>query len=299
MSSIRPGVIAVCGATGRQGGAVTRYLLAAGWPVRALTRTPDSAKATILVDAGAEVVQADMADRAALDRAFDGTYGVYNVQNPLISGFDAEVHQGRTVADAAKSAGVRHVVYGAAGVGRRTGVPSWDTKVAIAEHMRELDLPLTVLRPNAFMELMSDRAYYPQVGVWHVMPKLMGSARNVPWLAVDDLGAIAATVFGEPERFLGAEIPLGADVKTIDDCRRIWAAVVGDPPRRFPMPVWLFERVAGLAGKDLPRMWRWLRTEEIPEDPGPTLAIHPGALTVRQWLERRQTAGGRPPVLTQ
>src|SRR5919106_762460 len=158
MTVDRPGIVVVCGATGRQGGAVTRHLLADGWPVRATTRTPDSPKAISVAAAGAEVVQADMADRTALDRAFSGAYGVYNVQNPLISGFESEVEQGRNVADAASAAGIRHIVYGAAGIGRRTGVPSWDTKVAIVEHMRELGLPLTVLRPNAFMELMTDKA---------------------------------------------------------------------------------------------------------------------------------------------
>lgn len=283
----RPGVIVVCGATGRQGGAVARHLAEAGWHVRGLSRSPDAPKARALRERGIDVVQADMADRASLDRAFEGAYGVYSVQNPMISGFDAEVQQGTTVADAAGAAGVRHVVYGSAGVGSRTGIPSWDTKVAVTEHMRRLELPLTVLRPEAFMELMTDKAYYPAVAVWHVMPTLMGSNRTVPWLAVDDLGVIAARVFEDPARYVGADIPLAGDLKSIDQCRAIWEEVSGRRPRGFPMPAWLFERIAGHAGKDLPTMWRWLRTGSVPEDTGPTHAIHPAARTVRQWLEER------------
>jgi len=285
-----PRTIVVCGATGRQGGAVARHLLAGGWHVRGLTRSADSAKARALAERGVEVVEADMADRAALDRAFVGAYGVYSVQNPMISGFDAEVAQGINVADAARGAGVQHVVYGSAGIGTRTGIPSWDTKVAITEHMQRLGLPLTTLRPEAFMELMTDKAFYPQVGVWHVMPKLMGSTRVVPWLAVDDLGVVAARVFADPARFVGADVPLAGDIKTIDECREIWAEVRGRPPGKFPMPVWLFERVAGHAGKDLPIMWRWLRTGTVPEDTGPTKAIHPGARTVRSWLQEQAAA---------
>lgn len=283
-----PGVIVVCGATGRQGGAVARHLGEAGWRVRGLTRSPESAKARPLLERGIEVVRADMADRASLDRAFADAYGVYSVQNPMISGFDAEVVQGRTVADAAKAAGVRHLVYGSAGIGSQTGIPSWDTKVAITEHMRRLDLPLTVLRPEAFMELMTDKAYYPTVSVWHVMPKLMGSTRTVPWLAVDDLGIIAARAFADPTRYIGADIPVAGDLKSIDECRAIWEDVYGRRPRGFPMPVWLFERIAGYAGKDLPIMWRWLRTGTVPEDTGPTREIHPAARTVRQWLENQR-----------
>jgi len=231
-----------------------------------------------------------MADRSSLDAAIAGAYGVFSVQNGMTSGFEAEVVQGRNVADAARAAGVRHLVYGSAGIGSRTGIPSWDAKVAVTEHMRELELPLTVFRPEAFMELMSDPAFYPAVGVWHVMPKLMGGGRVVPWLAVDDLGAIVAKAFANPSGFIGADIPLAADVKSIDECRAEWTEVIGRRPQRFPMPVWLFERVAGHAGKDLPVMWRWLRTESVPEDTSPTRAIHPDALTVRQWLERQRDA---------
>jgi uncharacterized protein YbjT (DUF2867 family) len=284
------GTIVVCGATGRQGGAVARHLLEDGWKVRALTRSPDSAKARPIRDAGAEVVWADMADRSSLDSVLDGAYGVFSVQNGILSGFEAEVAQGKTVADAASAAGVSHLVYGSAGIGGRTGIPSWDAKVAVTEHMQKLELPLTVFRPEAFMELMSDPAFYPAVGVWHVMPKLMGGGRVVPWLAVDDLGAIVARAFGDPSRFMGADISLAADVKSIDECRAVWTEVFGGRPRRFPMPAWLFERVAGHAGKDLPVMWRWLRTGSVPEDTSPTREIHPGALTVRQWLERQRDA---------
>lgn len=286
----RPGTIVVCGATGRQGGAVARHLVAGGWRVRGLTRSPESDAARRLASLGVEVTQADMADPSSLDRAFAGAYGAYSVQNGMTAGFDAEVEQGRHVADAAHRAGLQHVVYGSAGIGSRTGIPSWDAKVAVTEHMRALGLSMTVLRPEAFMELMTDKAYFPAVAVWQVMPKLMGSTRTVPWLAVDDIGAIAASVFVQPERYIGADIPLAGDLKSIDECRAIWQEVHGSRPRGFPMPVWLFERVAGHAGKDLPAMWRWLRTGSVPEDTAPTRDIHPDALTVRGWVERQAIA---------
>lgn len=286
----RPGTIVVCGATGRQGGAVARHLVAAGWRVRGLTRSSGSDKARSLAGQGVEIVEADMTDRPGLDRAFAGAYGLYSVQNGMLSGFEAEVAQGKNVANAAQAAGVQHVVYGSAGIGSRTGIPSWDAKVEVTEHMRRLGLPLTVFRPEAFMELMTDKAYFPMVSVWHVMPKLMGGARTVPWLAVDDLGAIAERAFADPGRYIGADISLAGDLKSIDECRSIWEEVHGRRPRAIPMPVWLFERIAGHAGKDLPVMWRWLRTGTVPEETAPTLAIHPEARTVRSWLEQQAVA---------
>ena len=91
------------------------------------------------------------------------------------------------------------MVYGAAGVGNvPTGVDSWDSKLVVARRFRDLGLRTTVLRPMAFMELMTDRAFYPRLAVWHTMPRLMGPSRPVGWLRTDDLGAIAARVFAEP-----------------------------------------------------------------------------------------------------
>jgi uncharacterized protein YbjT (DUF2867 family) len=287
-------VIAVTGATGRQGGAVARHLLAGGWRVRALTRKPDSKPARGLAALGAEIVAVDMMDADSLAPAFKDAHGVFSVQNPMISGLPAEVRQGRNVADVAKAAGVRHLVYGSAGTGvPGTGVGSWESKVAVEEHMRRLGLPVTILRPNAFMELMTDKAFYPSVSTWHVMPKLMGADRPVTWICVDDLGAIAAKVFGDPESYVGQELKLASDLRSITQCLEIWRKVTGHAPRRFPMPVWMFER---FVGTDLTTMWRWLRHSDVPVDPAETYRLLPTASTVEQWLTRRQVAvrGDRP-----
>lgn len=277
-------VIVVTGATGRQGGAVARQLLADGWQVRALTRKARGDPARKLAAAGAELVEADMGEPATLTPAFEGAYGVYSVQNFMVGGLEAEVTQGRNVADAAKAAGVQHLVHGSAGTGYETGVGSWDSKLAVRDYMRDLGLPVTELRPMAFMELMTDKAFFPPVSAWHLMPKLMGTDRPVVWISVEDLGAITARVFADPDRFLGADIPLAADVRSITECREIWREVMGKPPRRFPMPVWLFER---FVGSDLTTMWQWLRTADIALETAPTLEILPSAMTVREWLVRR------------
>ena len=110
------------------------------------------------------------------------------------------------------------------------------------------------------------------------------------WLCADDLGAIAARVFAAPHAFVGRELPLASDVQSLDECRSIYREVMGRNPRRFLMPVWLFERL-GFVGRDLTTMWRWLRTAAIDLDTAPTRAIHPDALTVRTWLSQQKTVG--------
>jgi len=278
-------VIAVVGATGLQGRAVSRRLLEQGWQVRALTRKPDGEAARALAGLGAEVAKADSADGASLERGFAGAHGVYSVQNHHISGYDGEVAQGKNVADAAAGAGAGHLVYASAGTGDRdTGIGSWDVKFAVIDHMRQLDVPLTVLRPMAFMELMTAKKFYPPASVWHVMPKLMGEDRPVGWISVDDVAVIAEKAFADPVAYAGRELSLASDVQSVKECRNIWGDVTGKAPRRFPMPVWLFER---FSGTDETTMWRWLRGNHVDLDTGPTFQAHPDARTVRAWLSAR------------
>ena len=281
----RDDLVVVTGATGRQGGAVARHLLADGWRVRGVTRSPDSPAARDLAARGIEVVRADMADLDAMRRVCEGAHGVYSVQNPMISGEEGELAQGRNVATAAADAGVSHLVHGSAGPGTPgTGVAAWDGKLELAAYARDHDVPLTVLRPMAFMELMTDKDLYPPVAAWHLMPRLVGEDRPLPWLSAADLGAIAARAFADPATYVGADLGLAADVRTLGECRETWRRVTGRNPRRFPMPVWLFER---FTGQDLTRMWRWLATHDVEADVTRTRSILPTAATVEEFVRRR------------
>lgn len=277
--------IAVVGATGRQGGQVVRQLLRHGWKVRALTRKPASEKAVDLFIAGADVVRADLDDKGSLESAFANMYGVFHMQPPTLGQLDREVRQGKNAAEAAKATGVRHVVFGSAGPGHeKTGIEQWDAKIEVTNHMKELGLPLTVLRPMAFMELMTDASYYPQSSTWYIWPRLTGTERRIPWLSVKDLGAIAAKAFADPDGFLGKDLPLAADAQSLGECREIYKKVKGHEPPRFPMPMFLFEK---FVGKDIPKMWRWLRNNPVSGETSQTYEIHPQAMSVQAWLSNQ------------
>jgi hypothetical protein len=174
---------------------------------------------------------------------------------------------------------VAHLVYGSAGPDEPgTGVSSWDSKVPVEEDIGKVGVPYTILRPMAFMELMTHKPFFPPVGTWRIMPKLTGEERPIPWLSVEDLGTIAAMAFDRPGEFTDKELTLASDVATLAECRSAYAEVAGRPPRTFPMPIWLFDR---FTRKDATTMWRWLRRGEVPLDTGPTRAILPGLGHVR------------------
>src|SRR5690554_4560001 len=108
-------IIAVLGATGAQGGGLCQAILAdssGGFACRAITRDPSKDKAKALQAQGAEVVQADLDDVESLKKAFAGAHGVFVVTNfwEHFSG-EKEKQQARNAADAARAAGVKHVVW--------------------------------------------------------------------------------------------------------------------------------------------------------------------------------------------
>lgn len=284
MVSTEGKTIAVVGATGRQGGQVARHLLEQGWHVRALTRKPEGNRAAELKALGAEVVQADLEDPASLEAAFTNAYGVFNMQAHYPGKIEVEIRQGRNAAEAAKKTGIRHLVYGSAGPGHtKTGIEQWDAKIEVRQAMKELGLPLTVLRPMAFMELMVDPAYYPQSSTWYTMPKLTGTDVKIPWLSVQDVGVIAAKALADPDEYIGRDLRLAADVKTLAECREIYREVRGKYPSTFPMPMFLFK---SFVGEDIPNMWRWLRVNPVDPDTSQTYEVNPEAMTVRTWLQR-------------
>jgi uncharacterized protein YbjT (DUF2867 family) len=209
--------ILVTGATGLQGGATARRLLAGGWPVRALVRDPHRPAATELARAGAELVVGDMDDRDSLDAAVRGAHGVFSVQPAFIAPDFAEneLHRGLNVADAAHAAGVAHLVYASVGSADRvSGIPHWEIKWQIEQHIRALGIPATVLRPVMFMEYHADPTYGVYGERAHI--RTIPPDKRVQLIAVSDIGAFAALAFADPRRFVGHAIELAGDELSLD-----------------------------------------------------------------------------------
>jgi uncharacterized protein YbjT (DUF2867 family) len=208
-------LILVVGATGKQGGAVARSLLDRGFQVRGLTRNPQKPEAQALAEQGAEVVQGDMDDSSAMDRVLEGAYGVFSVQNFWETGYDGEVQQGKTVADAAKAAGVEHFVYSSVGSAhRQTGIPHFESKWEVEEHVRQIGLPYTILRSVFFMqnwEMMREHV------LGGTLAQPLDPDKPFQQVAVEDAGAFAAIAFERPDEWIGREVDLAGDEPTMPE----------------------------------------------------------------------------------
>jgi uncharacterized protein YbjT (DUF2867 family) len=245
-------LILVTGATGNQGGAVARHLLQHGnFTVRTFVRDPNKPAAQALQQAGAELVVGDLNDRDSLDRALQGAYGVFSVQN-FQEGLDTEIRQGKALADAAKAAGVQHFVYSSVGSAERnTGIPHFDSKFQVEEYIRAIGLPYTIMRPVYFF--YNYNAMQPMLEQGR-LPQPLSPDRKLQQLSEEDYGEMVAEVFERPAEFLHSEKEVASVDMTMTEIAAVFSRVLGKPVEYQQIPFEAFEQQAG---EEVTIMYRW------------------------------------------
>ena len=274
-------IIAVTGATGQQGGAVARKLLAEGWQVRALMRDLNKPAAQELKALGAELVAGDMDNRAELDAAFKGAYGVFSVQNfwlPTV-GFENEIKQGEAVADAAKAAGVQHLVYSSVGSAHRgMGQKHFESKWIIEQYIHTLNMPYTIMRPVAFMDNYNWSRAYILSGTFSGNGTRPDKATQI--IAVEDIGVFAALVFANPKDYQGKTIELAGDELTEPQVAEMFTKVIG-------RPVTLTAPTGGWGNdseEEMKAAYDFFNGEGYDADIAALRKLHPGLLRFEDYL---------------
>ncbi|WP_020495612.1 NmrA family NAD(P)-binding protein [Sciscionella marina] len=238
--------VLVTGATGKQGGATARALLAAGIPVRALVRDPGTERAKAVEALGAGLVTGDLQDRDSVRRAAEGVRAVFSVQMPEMSAegidFDGEVTQGVNLIEAARAARVPQFVHtSVSGAGQHTETPGWaegrwasmeptmGAKTAIQDRVRAAGFPhWTLLKPGFFMEnFLPSMAYLFPRGLAGGLVSLLRPETRLSLVAVDDIGRAAAAAVAAPERFDRVELELASDYLSMTEIAEVLSIALG------------------------------------------------------------------------
>jgi uncharacterized protein YbjT (DUF2867 family) len=246
-------LVLVAGATGQQGGSVVQALLARGHRVRALTRNPAAPAASRLRGQGVEIAVGDFNDHDSLVRAARGTDAVYAMSTPFELGAERETAQGIAVTEAAKAAGVGHVVYSSvASADRATGIGHFDGKYAVEEHLRASGVPYTVVAPVFFMENLLQPWTLPGLRQGKLAMALPGG-RSLQQIAVADIGAFVAAVIERGEPVFGRRFDIAGDELTGDEVAAILSRETGRPVRYEGFPA----DALRAQSEDLARMFEW------------------------------------------
>lgn len=246
--------ILVTGATGRQGGAVVQHLVKNNFIVKALSRTPDSISAQLLISKGVEVVTGDMSNLQSLISAMNGCDGVFSIQNYFECGGEKEMEYGNNLANAAKQGNISHFIYSSVcNADGNTGVPHFETKSKIEQHIKSIGLPYTILRPVKFME----NYYIPQVFKGILGGKLFDSvkaSKKHQMIALDDIGKYVADAFANPEKYLAKTIEIAGDELTNEEVAATMGEVLGIKVEFKRLPLFIVKLVMD---KELYLMFNW------------------------------------------
>jgi uncharacterized protein YbjT (DUF2867 family) len=280
--------VLVIGATGQQGGATARHLLERGRPVRALVRDPDPPAAAALRRAGADLAVGDLDDLASLRTAMEGTRGVFLVLTMMVGprispeAVVAEERRGQAVADLALQAGIEHLVYSSLnGAAARSGIPYYESKARIEEHIRALGLAATILRPVSFMGNFATYSRPVLDNGELVVSLAVRPELPMQLISVRDIGAFAAIAFDRPDQFVGRTVEIAADALTPPQIAETFGRVCGLPARFRQTPI---EQLRAF-DPQLAQMFTFFNEHPSELADLPALrAEHPGLMRLETWL---------------
>ena len=307
-------IIAVCGATGAQGGGLVRAILAdssGGFSARALTRNPNSDKAKALADLGAEVVAADVDSEQSLTDAFAGAYGAYCVTffwdhfSP-----ERELAQATNMASAAKAAGLEHVIWSTLEDTRRWvplsddrmptlmgkyKVPHFDAKGEADHVFTGLGLPVTLLLTSFYWDNFVHFGMGPQKGPdGRYAITLPMDDKKLPGIAAEDIGRCAYGVFKAGSQYIGKTVGIAGEHLTGAEMAAKLGAALGIDVAYNAVPPDVYRGFGFPCADDLGNMFQFKRDFQDafcgPRDPAVARSLNPALQTFDAWLAANKSA---------
>jgi uncharacterized protein YbjT (DUF2867 family) len=241
--------ILVTGATGQQGGSLSRLLLQKKHKVYALTRNIQSSAAQDLRNRGANIVKGDLDDSDSLKRAVKDVESVFLMGTPFEDGTEGETRRGKLMADIAKENSIEHLVYSSvANANKNTGIPHFESKYKVEQHIKNLEIPHTIIGPTFFMEnLLGPGLDQGQLA----LP--LSSSTTLQQSALENIAEFSALVLERHKPFLGKRIDIASDEVTGEQAAKILSNELRQRIRYVPVSL---EQVYQ-ANEDMARMYEW------------------------------------------
>jgi uncharacterized protein YbjT (DUF2867 family) len=281
----RTKIFFVTGTTGNQGGAVAKNLLSRGYSVKALTRDPSSVKAKSLKEAKAEIINGDLNKPSGFAEHLKNVDGIFSVQT-FENGIKKEIQQGIALADLAKQYAVPHFVYSSViGSDAHTGIPHWESKFVVENHVKSLGLPYTIIRPSSLYE----NFLIPQVKSRILKGKLVTPADGntvQQFISAEDIGKITAEIFTNPAHYAGKTMVVAAEELNMHEVANIFSEALEKKITYNKLPT-LITRLA--MGKDLYKMFTWINKNDAVflKDINAFKKEFPDLLDLKTWIRDR------------
>jgi uncharacterized protein YbjT (DUF2867 family) len=289
--------VLVIGGTGAQGGSVARHLLAEGrCRVRCLTRRIDSISAVALADAGAEIVEGDMADKESLDAALAGCEAVFGVTN-YFEHFEAEQELGRQFLEAVTDSAIEHLVLSTLPSARELSagtlqVPHFETKASLESMVRQKEIFATFVHVAFYYEnFLHNCPPRRQDNGTFAFGFPLGAA-ILSAVSVADIGGVVAAILRQPATFQGKTVEIVGDQRPAAEYGAIIGAVTGRTVRYQHIPREIFATLDIPGAAALADMFELYRSH-VRADPkhlAESLRLYPGMRSFERWASEQHEA---------
>ncbi len=310
MASIK--TIVVTGATGAQGGGLARAILNdtnSAFRVRAVTRNPQSDNAKALARNGAEIVTADLDDVESLKKAFKDAYGAFCVTN-YWEHFspEKEIKQVSNMAEAAKTAGLKHVIWSTLEDTRKWiplndnrmptlmekyKVPHFDGKGEADHFFTDLGVPTTFLLASFYWDNLIHFGMGPKQGPdgQFAITFPMGD-KPLSGIAAEDIGRCAYGLFKKGNEFIGKTVGIAGGHLTGNEMAAALSKALGKKVVYNEVTPETFRSFGFPGADDLGNMFQFYRDfndyfcgiRNVDE----TRKINPELQSFDQWLEQNK-----------
>ncbi len=305
-------IIAVVGATGSQGGGLVKAILAdpnGGFQVRAITRDVNSDKAKALAKQGAEVVAGDVDDEESLKRAFTGAYGAFCVTffwNHFSP--DKEQANAKALANAAKRAGVKHVIWSTLEDTRKLvplsdnrmptlqgkyKCPHFDAKGESDHIFTDLGLPVTFLQTTFYWDNMIYFGMGPKKGPDGALAITFPIGdKRMSGIAAEDIGKVAYGIFKKGNEYIGKTVSIAGEHLTGKQMAASLSKAFGKEVRYNEVSPDAYRKFGFPGAEDLGNMFQYYRDFESQfvgaRDLNVARSLNPALQTFDQWLARNK-----------
>ncbi len=307
-------IIAVLGATGAQGGGLVRAILAdpsGGFAARVITRDVNGAKAKEFAELGAEVVAADVDNPESLRKAFQGAYGAYCVTFFWAHfSVEKEMAEAKSMAEAAKAAGLRHVIWSTLEDTRKWvplsdnrmptlqgkyKVPHFDGKGESDHFFTDAGVPTTFLLTSFYWDNFIHFGMGPAKGpdgkLAITFP--MGD-KKLPGIAAEDIGKCAYGIFKRGAEFIGKTVAISGENLTGAQMAAIFSEVLGKQVGYNSVPPEVYRSFGFPGADDLGNMFQFKRDFEDyfsgVRKPEFARSLNPALQDFKTWLTKNKNA---------
>ncbi len=275
--------VLVTGATGKQGGALAYELLRRKHRVRALTRNPGSPAAKKLASAGAKLHEGHFDDSASVRRAAKGADVAFVMTTPFEEGVEAEQRQGKAAIEALGD--VPHIVLSSvASADQNTGIPHFESKRIVEEHLEDTGTPYSIVGPAFFMENYMAPWILPDLQEGKLVQALPAD-RELQMISTADIGSMVADIIEQRDDYIGHRIDLATDAVTGTRAAEALSQATGTDIRYVMQPL----EQAKAANPDMGKMFEWFNKTGYSVDLAALRSQFPRApwLTIETWSKRQ------------